>query len=105
MKGYKTIKGPTPSDIIDAAIKISFEATILTSAQAAADKVGDAAYLHAMYNTIDEVAAMEYAAEIGQPEDAFSSRRPGRRQQERIPRGRENRPQKAKPRGQRGHRR
>ena len=75
MKGYKTIKGPTPSDIIDAAIKISFEATILTSAQAAADKVGDAAYLHAMYNTIDEVAAMEYAAEIGQPEDAFSSRR------------------------------
>lgn len=75
MKGYKTIKGPTPDDIVQAAIKVSYMATILTSAQAAADKVGDAAYLHADYNTVDEVAAREYAAEIGQPEDTFSSRR------------------------------
>lgn len=75
MKGYKTIKQPTPDDIIQAAIKVSYMATIITSAQAAADKVGDAAYLHATYNTVDEVAAMNYAAEIGQPKDTFSSRR------------------------------
>lgn len=75
MKGYKTIKQPTPDDIIQAAIKVSYMATILTSAQAAADKVGDAAYLHDIYNTVDEVAAMNYAAEIGQPKDTFSSRR------------------------------
>ena len=75
MKGYKTVKGPTPDDIIQAAIKVSYMATILTSAQAAADNIGDAAYLHAAYNTVDEVAARDYAAEIGQPEDTFSSRR------------------------------
>lgn len=75
MKGYKTIKQPTPDDIIRAAIKVSYMATIITSAQAAADKVGDAAYLHDIYNTVDEVAAMNYAAEIGKPKDTFSSRR------------------------------
>lgn len=75
MKGYKTIKDPTGADIISATIKVSYMATILTSAQAAADKVGDAAYLHDTYNTVDEVAASMYAAEIGQPEDTFSSRR------------------------------
>lgn len=74
MKGYKTIKEPTPDDIIQSAIKVSYMATILTSAQAAADNIGDAAYLHAAYNTVDEVAAMNYAAEIGKPKDTFSSR-------------------------------
>lgn len=75
MKGYKTINEPTPGDIISAAVKLSYESAILTSAQAAIDKIGDAAYLHAYYNTVDEVAARNYASEIGQPEDTYSSRR------------------------------
>lgn len=74
MKGYKTIKEPTPGDIISAAVKLSYESAILTSAQAAIDKIGDAAYLHAYYNTVDEVAARNYASEIGLPEDTYSSR-------------------------------
>lgn len=72
MKGYKTVQTQMPSDIISAAVKLSYEATILTSAQAAIDKIGDAAYLHDLYSVYDERAAREYAAEIGQPEDTFT---------------------------------
>lgn len=74
MKGYKTIKNPSYSDVVDAFSQCAREAYLLGNREAVLDDIGAAALLHPILNEIDEAAAIKYAKRRRLPADSFSSR-------------------------------